>query len=414
VRTEIINTGRELIEGKKSASSAFLTEKLSSIGISAARITTVSDSTGEIHDVVREALGRANIIFCIGGMGSTSDDITRDVFADISGRKLVFSRKAMENVARYFARRGRDVPVKCENQAKILQGSRVLPNDKGSSPGLFIEVNSSKIFLLPGPVDEVKSLMKGELFRMLKEYESKIVRKSVLHIFHKCESEVYEMLSEVIETERELEKKTVSFSFEKCPWGTDLSIECRGYDELLVDELLHKIRSEVYDFIGEEVFGENKESLETVAGELLARKRLTLGVAESATGGLLSSLITDAPGSSVYFKQGAVFYSTRSKIKSLGVSSRTVENYGAVSEETALEMAQRVRELYGVKCGISITGYAGPKAGEDKEAGTGYIGIDIDGDNCSYTVKFSGSRREIKEKFAYSALGYLWRKLKSE
>ncbi len=414
MRSEIINVGDELLSGRVSESCAFLSRGLSSIGLQAERIITSKDDPGELKDILSGASERAELVFIVGGLGAAYDDITRGAAAAFLERKLRFSRRAMANVARYFASRGEKVPNSCEKQAEVIEGAEVLVNNRGSSPGQMVEERGLILVLLPGPVAEVRDILEGGLLEKLKSrFESRIIRSSRIRLLGVCEGEAFEKLAEIIRTERELEEGVLDFSFEDTPAGCDFIIKCSGTNELLVDELIHKTKAEVYDVLKENIYAEGEETLEGALGRVLAEKRMTLSVAESCTGGLLSSRITDASGSSVYFRQGLVVYSTRAKTRFLGVDEGIIKKHGAVSGETAIEMARRAKELSGSSCAVSVTGYAGPGAGEGGKPGTGYVALSIGDEKKLLKVAFTGPRKEIKERFVAAALGFLWETLQS-
>jgi len=416
VKCEIINIGNELIENKASESTLLVSSALSSIGIKAKRITTVGDDKEELANILKEAVSRSEIIIAIGGLGSTPDDITKEVISKTLNIKLEFSRKAMENIARYFASQGRDVPECCDSQANMLKGARMLLNSKGSSPGQILELENKKILvLLPGPKKEVEYIIKDEFQDFLKEkYEIRIKKTAVIHVANLCESEVADKLKDILDTERHLEEGDVEFHFESYMGGVNLVINVWWDNELLVDEILHKTKSEIYDILKENIIGENEDTIESVVGRLLTKKKKTLAAAESCTGGLLASKITDAPGSSVYFKQAVVTYSTGAKVKQLNINADTIKKHGAVSEEIAKEMAENIKKISGASYALSVTGYAGPSSAKGVKAGAGYIGLAAPEKTEIKKVEFSGSRKDVKKKFAFSALEMLWRNLKKQ
>ncbi|MFH1415484.1 MAG: CinA family nicotinamide mononucleotide deamidase-related protein [Elusimicrobiota bacterium] len=416
MRCELVNIGSELLVRKGSGSSLLVSRALSSIGIKIMRTTTVRDDAHELAAVLKEALTRCDILITIGGLGSTPDDLTRRIAADVLGLKLEFSRKAMENVARYFSSLGKKVPECCDNQAEIIHGSTLLENCKGSSPGQIIETKDKKVFvLLPGPSEEVEYIINDTLLDFLKEkFERQIKKTSVIHITGLCESEVAEKLKNVIDTEMNLEKGDIDFYYEAHIGGVDLMIEVWWDNEILVDEILHKTKAEIKNILGDNIVGEDGDTIGRVIGRLLTKKRKTLAVAESCTGGLLSSIITDAAGSSVYFKQSFITYSKDSKVKTLKVDPRTISEYGVVSEQVAREMAENVRDIAESDYAVSVTGYAGPSSDMGKEPGSGYIGLAGPENTIVKKVEFSGGRKDVKERFAVSALEMLWRELRSK
>lgn len=416
MRCEIISIGTELIASRPGESTPVVCKALSSIGIKVNRITTVGDNTEELSGVLRETMDRSEIIITIGGMGSTPDDITREVVSKTLSIKSGFSRKAMENVARFFSSLGKDVPKCCDSQAEVFKGAELLENTKGSCPGQILELESKKtLILLPGPKEEVEYILRDKLLSFLKEkFERQIKKTSVIHIIGLCEAEVATKLKDVLETERHLEEGDIEFYFESYIGGVNLVIDVWWDNELLVDEILHKTKSEICDILKENIIGEDADTIEGVVGKLLTKKRKTLAVAESCTGGLLSSRITDASGSSIYFKQAVVTYSTNAKVKQLNVNPDIIKEHGAVSEDVAKEMAENMKKISGADYALSVTGYAGSAGGKEAKVGSGYIGLAAPEKTQVKKVEFSGARKKIKEKFTVSALEILWRTLKEE
>ncbi|MFW6134445.1 MAG: CinA family nicotinamide mononucleotide deamidase-related protein [Elusimicrobiota bacterium] len=416
MRCAIINIGNELLEGELSNSSAIVSDLISTAGIKINRIITVGDNPEDIKDTLKESISRSKIIITIGGLGSTPDDITKNIVAEVIERKMKFSRKAMENVARYFACKGEDTPGECDSQGYIIEGAEVIENPKGSSPAEIIEIDKDKtIIMLPGPADEVEDIFKKKIMRLLKErYESGLKKSVIIHVLGLCSFDVSQKLKEILETESHLEEGEINFNFKETMQGCDVIVTCWGDNELLLDELLHKTKSEIYSKIVEHIYGENNQTLESVVGNMLMKKKKSLAVAESCTGGLLSSKITDTPGSSVCFKLGLVTYSSQAKIAQLKIEKEIISKYGAVSEQVAREMAEKVKEIAGAQYSISVTGYAGPTGGVEEEAGGGYIGMCAENDTKVEHLKFSGLRKKIKQKFASAALGMLWKELKEK
>jgi nicotinamide-nucleotide amidase len=276
--------------------------------------------------------------------------------------------------------------------------------------------NNKLLIMLPGPEEEIKYIMNAGLLDILTDkYGIRIKKSAIIHIVGLCEMEVADQLKEVLDIEKHLEEEEIEFYFKHNIGSVDLEVVCWGDNELLVEEMLHKLKSEIYAVLKNDIYGENNDTLESVLGKLLTRKRKTLTVAESCTGGMLTSKITDAPGSSIYFKQGVVTYSSNSKIKLLNVNSQTIKEHTAVSEEVAREMADNIKKISGANYAISVTGYAGPSASKDllSKPGIGYIGLAIDEETYVKKVEFSGTRIKIKEKFTIAAMEMLWRQLKN-
>jgi nicotinamide-nucleotide amidase len=249
----------------------------------------------------------------------------------------------------------------------------------------------------------------------LKRYEKGFLKSFTLHICGMGESLVDEKIRPIIETERKLESESVSFAILAHQMIIDVKANVQGNDEMILDETIHNLKLEFKEVLQENIYGEDKETLESVVGNLLAKNGRTLSVAESCTGGLLSHRITNIPGSSMYFKEGVVTYSNESKIKNLNVRRETIEGFGAVSEETALEMVRGIKRISDSDYAISITGIAGPSGGtKEKPVGLVYIGLSTPKADKVFNFNFSGGRIDIRQRSANFALDILRRELLKE
>lgn len=429
MKVEMVCVGTELLKGKVNTDNAYLGEKLDSIGLAIDRETTVADYREKIEGVLEEALNRSDIVITTGGLGPTFDDLTREVMAKVLKKKLVFDPEIMHQIAAHFAKRDLEMPKNNERQAYIIEGAKVITNKVGTAPGMIVErktmagskskVQKGKvIIMLPGPPREMKPMVEEVVLPYLKErYERKILKKCVLHISGLTESAVYEKIKEVVEIERMMEGGILRFSILAHLAKIDVEISGEGENELLVDEMLHKAKQEIYDCLGDYIYGEDEDTLESVVGRLLLSKRLTLAVAESCTGGLIGDRITDFAGSSVYFKEGVVAYSNEAKVRILGVKEETLNESGAVSRESALEMASGIQRISGTDIGLATTGIAGPTGGTaEKPVGLVYVALvwpEMGVEICK-EFRFSGKRREIKESTVANALDILRKALKGK
>ncbi|NLB34977.1 MAG: nicotinamide-nucleotide amidohydrolase family protein, partial [Elusimicrobia bacterium] len=354
MRAEIIFSGNELLSRKTAASFEYLADYLALAGISLSRATLSSGDASEFGAVIKAVFDRSDLILIIRG-SFERDYLIREAIEESLQLKFHFSRKAMENVARYFALQGKEVPVASEVQAEIPEGAQVLENRRGSAPGIIFEKQNKLLIVLPAGLNEIEDILKAGLYQELKtRYGSRIIKKCRLHFFGISEHEGAEILKEIIQKENQLDEGIIEFNLEGTPEGFDFIIILKGRNEILIDKLLQKMKNEAQTLVGDRMFGEDGLALERTLGRLLGATRLTLSVAESCTGGLLSSRITDAPGSSLYFKQGAVVYSSRAKIDYLGLNPETIKTHGAVSEETASEMARKIKEKTGSDCALAV------------------------------------------------------------
>ncbi|MBI5555916.1 MAG: competence/damage-inducible protein A [Elusimicrobia bacterium] len=419
MQTEIISIGTELLLGKVNTNVSYLSEKITGLGLNLVYETTVGDNKAAMAETFRQVFKRSQVIFITGGLGPTFDDLTREVIAEVLAKKLIFSRQAMQAVAAFFARRSQEMPKKNEKQAYYIDGARLIPNEIGTAPGQIIELQKDQdfkaetIILLPGPQFEIEPMMKKVVLPFLKDkYERGLTRLHTMHVTGMSESKVDEEIKDLVEVERKLEGGDLRFALVARPGVVDVVIIGAGKNEMLIDDFMAKAKSELKEKLGNNIFGENEESLPQVTGNLLGRKKMTVSLAESCTAGLLSKMITDVSGSSMYFKGGVVAYNNLVKKEVLGVSAESLEKQGAVSQQVALEMARGVKKLCRSNIGISITGIAGPGGGTpEKPVGLVYCALVADtGEQCN-EQHFAGNRRGIREKAAIYTLDLLRRYL---
>jgi len=416
---EILCTGTELLMGKVNTDDAYLCERLLCIGLAVNRVITVGDSKSEIKSAFEESVKRSDIVFTVGGLGPTFDDLTREVVAEALKKKLIFNREIMHQIASHFAARDMEMPAVNDRQAYIMEGAEVIPNKTGTAPGMIVQYGDGKlkkmVILLPGPPSEMNPMVDDYVMKYLKKrYERAIIKTTVLHVCGLSESAVYEKIRDIVDSTRELDGNELNFAMLASSSVVQVKIIGKGADELLIDSIMGKTRQEIYDRLGNDIYGENDDTLEEVIGKLLGKKKLSLSLAESCTGGMICDRVTNIPGSSIYFKQGVVTYSNESKIRLLKVNEDTIKRYGAVSENTAKEMAVGVRKLSGVDIGMATTGIAGPTgATEKKPVGLVYVAIACEKDVYCREYRFTGHRLAIKEKVTVHALDFLRRILGS-
>ena len=406
---EIVCVGSELLIGFVNTNGAFVSEKLATIGLKVAREISVGDDSAELISVLEESLRRSDVVTVTGGLGPTFDDITRNVVSKVTGKKLVLNKEQLKILKDFFVNRNYKMSKTNEVQAYILDGAEIIPNNLGTAPGQILEVANKFIVLLPGPPRELKPMTENTVIPFLKErFEKGLLKVKVLHTTGMAESTIDEKIRKIIDTERELEGSEITFSILAKHTGVDLKILVSGDDEMIIDEAIQKLKKEFYDVLGDVIYGEDNQTLESVVGDILMKKRKTLAVAESCTGGLIAHRITNVAGSSLYFKQGVVSYSEMSKKKILDVQEETLNKFGAVSEQVALEMAEGVKANINADYGISTTGIAGPKSSSTgKPIGLAFISLVSNNKKIVKQFNFTGSRAEIKDKIATAALDIL-------
>jgi len=406
---EIIAIGSELLTPDKTdTNSLWLTERLNELGIDVKLKTIVGDDEVRLEEVVRDALKRSDLVITTGGLGPTEDDITRPVAARAIGRKLVYRDEIEADLRERFRRWGREMPEINKRQAYVIEGADVLPNPNGSAVGMLIEINRKILAVFPGPPRELKPMYDDHLHPRLVSEAGKIrAKRRVLRIAGMGESAVDEAIAPIYKPYKSVE---TSILFNRSE--VEVHLTAKASSEVDADHVLNEVTEKICKEIGSAVFTTNGESMEEVVGKLLIERQTTLSVAESCTGGLIGSRLTDVPGSSGYFMEGVVAYSNEAKIRTLNVPRETIETYGAVSAETASAMAIGMRQRSASDIAVSVTGIAGPGGGSaEKPVGTVYLGLADKTGARSIKLQLPGDRYLIRWRASQAALDLLRRHL---
>jgi nicotinamide-nucleotide amidase len=380
VKVELINTGSELLLGRVlNTHQQWLCRRLSDLGYRIERQVAVPDTGTAIQEAVREALSRADLVITTGGLGPTSDDLTRDLIAQLLGRKLHMDEAVRAEIRNFFVRRNRPQPVRTEVQAQVPDGAVVFPNAVGTAPGLAMEVpaggfreSPSWLIMLPGPPRELHPMFLQHVLPFLRKVAPvpEVVACRTLRTCGIGESMVEERIAKPLE---HLVQQGLELGYCARTGEVDVRLLCYGKSAA---EKVAEAESIVRDLVGEHVFGTDDERLEEVIVRLLTDRKQTLAIAESCTGGHLTNRITNVPGASAVLLAGLVTYSNEAKQTFLGVKPATLEAHGAVSKEVAREMARGACDRTGADYAIATTGIAGPSGGsEDKPVGTVFIGF---------------------------------------
>ncbi|HUO33611.1 MAG TPA: competence/damage-inducible protein A [Candidatus Acidoferrum sp.] len=410
MRAEIIAVGSELLTPfRMDTNSLYLTGELNRLGIRVVHKAVVGDSNDEMLNSFRHALSRADLVIASGGLGPTDDDRTRETVAALLHRKLHQNEEILAGLRERFRRFGRAMPEINVRQALVPEGAQVLPNARGTAPGLWLESDGKIVVLLPGPPGELQGMFEAEVcprLRKIRTPERLFTRD--LRITGLPESEVEQRVRPLYAVYPEVETTilAVNGSVELHPriWSSDA--ERAGQ---MLDEMTQRMALA----LGEYLYSTEGEKLEEAVGRMLAENRATIAAAESCTGGLLSERITAVPGSSNYFLGGVVCYSNQLKTLLVDVPAEMIEAKGAVSPEVALALASGIRHRTGATIGIGITGIAGPGGGTpEKPVGTVHIGIaDADG-RRTHPFRFSpGDRDRIRLFASQAALDMIRRNL---
>lgn len=375
MKCEIIAVGTELLLGQIANTDAqMISSGLSELGINVYHHTVVGDNPARLKEVMAIAMGRSDIIITTGGLGPTADDLTKETIAACFGKKLYLDEPQRE---RLYARMGNNITLNNEKQVMLPEGCEILVNDWGSAPGCAFYAEGRHVIMLPGPPSECIPMFNYRAKPYLERFcaDGMVIRSKYVKIFGMGESAVEDKLAYLMNT---LENPTAA------PYAKEgeceVRVTARAANEDEAYALIAPIVDEIKTVLGDVVYGVDVSSLEEVVVRGLCERGLTIATAESCTGGLLGKRITDISGSSSCYLGGAITYSNEMKMKMLGVGEQTLRDFGAVSAETAIEMARGVRELTGADIGISTTGVAGPDGGsEEKPVGTVYIGLSAEG-----------------------------------
>ncbi len=403
VSGEIVIIGDELVSGKVvDTNSAVIARSLQKIGVEIKRVVRVGDNELEIKRAVAGALVSSRLVFICGGLGPTPDDKTLYAICELLERKPVIHQPTLRRIKDLLDRWGLKMPVTAERQALVPEGAIVFANSEGMVPGMVIEHQGVKICLLPGVPQELSVLLEKSIIPFLKErFASEAGYSAVIRTFGLIESKIVPQVNRVLRR-----FPGVNVGYYPAVSGLDLMITGRD------GKMVMGCADTLVELFGTRVYARNGNGLPEVVGEILRESKLTVATAESCTGGLIGDLLTNVPGSSGYYLGGVVAYSNRAKMNLLGVKEKTIDRYGAVSSQTVKEMADGVCRVMGADCGIAVSGIAGPSGGtEKKPVGLVYIGVVYQGDSRVERWLFSGTRRLIKERSAYSALDLLRRVL---
>ena len=402
MRAEIIATGTELLSGGVlDTNSLFLAEELILCGIETAFKTVVGDDEKDMEEAIRLALARVDAVIITGGIGPTEDDISRKVIAKIVKRRLVLNEEALKAIHARLAHRGKEHATSNDRQALLPAGVRMLANPVGIAPGFYLDEDGRFLAVLPGVPSEMEAMFSEGLRPVLEERfgNRSFIRRRILRTATLSESAVNQALQDILKQEPRIAGLTAKET------GVDIRIVLRESSAERSQAIIEKIEKTVRERLGDAVYGVDGQEMAEVVGALLKQRRLRLSVAESCTGGLIGSRITEIAGSSEYFDRAAVVYSNDAKITMLGVPKELIEKHGAVSSEVAAAMAQGIRQAAKTDIGIAATGIAGPgNESEDKPVGLVYIGLASAEGVKTNEFRFLGTRAQIRLKTSQMAL----------
>jgi nicotinamide-nucleotide amidase len=370
--------------------------------------TIVGDDGERLAEAVSDALKRSEVVITTGGLGPTADDITREFTARAIGRGLVYHDDIEVHLRERFRSWGREMPEINKRQAYIIDGAEVLPNPNGSAVGMLVELDNKLLVILPGPPRENQPMFDECVLPKLKRIAGDIyVDRRILRVSGLGESAVDEIAAPVYTAYPQVQ---TSILFNRCE--VEIHIAARSNSEVDARSTADKLAGELEAALGTSVFSTHGETLEEVVGKLLNARAETVSLAESCTGGLVARRLTEIPGASAYFIEGAVTYSNEAKTRTLGVTADLLAKYGAVSSECAEAMAKGMLERTSTDHAVSITGIAGPGGGSpDKPVGTVFIGYAGQNEVKSVKLVLPGDRYLIRWRASQAALDYLRRRL---
>ncbi|MDZ4131838.1 MAG: competence/damage-inducible protein A [Dethiobacteria bacterium] len=400
---DLICVGNELLTGLiENSNSGFLARRLWSTGIPVRESIVVADDLDSIKTALNRALEKSDMVIVTGGLGPTDDDLTRESVASILGLSLLVSEQWKNKLSQFFLARGIAMPQNNLKQAHIIEGSMLLENKRGTAPGLLINHHDKIIVLLPGPPHEMQ-LIFDELVLpyIVMRNGSKLTKVKTLKCFGLGESALEEKIKEFGGPDMP------ALSYIARGYEVNLQIKGSG-DRDTADAYIKQVEQKIRVVLGDYIYGIDDDTLADSVADLFVRHNLTLALAESCSGGLLSDLLTDIPGSSRYYKGGLVAYSRSAKQNLLGVGKEILERNGEVSEITARAMAEQARLLFLADFGIGVTGIAGPDSDASQSpVGLVYIAVASPGGCECDKLTIGGGRRVIKERAAQYALAML-------
>ena len=412
MRCEVVAVGTELLLGQiVDTNSSWIGEQLALIGIDSHFQTKVGDNASRIADALRIALGRSDAVIVCGGLGPTHDDITRDVIADVMGVELRTDPDIEDRIRAMFGSRGRDMPDNNLRQAQVPEGASTMAQQPGTAPGLVCPIGDPEtgqvIYAVPGVPYEMKEMVAGTVLPDLQRRAGvqAVIRSRTLRTWGQSESGLAEILAPRIAELDELGHATIAFLASGME-GLKVRITAKAATSDEVDRILADEVALVHEVLGDVVFSTDDEPMEVVILRLLAERGLTFGTAESVTGGLIASRLTNVAGASAVFRGSIVSYASDVKYDVLGVPPGPV-----VSDDAAMAMAEGACRVLGCDVAISVTGVAGPDTQEGVPVGTVYFGLCLDGEVDSMVVKLPGDRERIRQFSTISVLDWLRRRL---
>ncbi len=402
MKAEIIAVGSELLTPDRvDTNSLFLTAELNKLGIEVTRKGVVGDKREDIRDAFALALARADVVIATGGLGPTEDDLTREVAAELLGRKLESNPKVLLGIQERFRRIGRQMAEVNARQAMVPEGASVLENSRGTAPGLWLEADGRSLILLPGPPNELQAMFARQVAERLAKRSCGVRQVTrELRVAGMPESDVDQRIAPIYTKYADVQTTILA-----APGEIQIHLRAWTADAQGVARVLDEMVERISLALAENIFTTKGESLEQVVADSLTLNAATISTAESCTGGLLAERLTRTPGSSNYFLGGVVSYSNELKSAWVDVPSEIIQSRGAVSSEVAVALADGIRRRTGSTLGVGITGVAGPGGGTpEKPVGLVYIALADGSVPRERTLNFPGDRERVRWQASQTAL----------
>lgn len=410
MKAEIISVGTELLLGEiDDTNASYISRRLAAIGVDVYYRHTVGDNLKRLVQVLSGARRRASVIVLCGGLGPTPDDLTREALAELTGRPLQAVPEAEMRLHRFFAERGRTPTPSNFKQCQVPRGGELLDNPVGTAPGVWLQHEQNLYIAVPGPPPEMREMVDNQVLPRLRQMlkQDGTLWTRTLRLSGLGESQVADLLSDLLAAQ-----KNPTIALYASPGEVRVRLATKAPDELLAQQVFAPVEQELRKRLGAAVYGVDDETMEVAVGQALLAAGATLAVAESCTGGLIASRITDVPGASRYFLAGYVTYSNQAKQDVLGVPADLLRAHGAVSAECAEAMARGARQRAGADYAAAVTGIAGPGGGTpEKPVGLVYLAVcDARGAEV-VRHQWPGSREQFKQRVSQLALDLIRRRI---
>lgn len=400
---EILSVGTELLMGQISNTDAqYITKRLNDVGVNVYYHTVVGDNPQRLKQSVSLALSRSDVLITTGGLGPTKDDLTKETIAQALGLKLVLDECSHDKIRVFFERVGKKMMDNNLKQAYVPEGCTIIPNNNGTAPGCLIEKDGKTVIMLPGPPKEMIPMFEESLLPYFTKKTGQIIESKMLKVFGIGESEMETKILDIVEAQS---NPTIAPYVNQGEIVIRVTARCK--DRNSANQMINPVIDKIRDRLGIMLYALNGESMEeVVVGRLLADD-IDISLAESCTGGMLASKLVNVPGVSKVFEHGFITYSNQAKMNVLGVSKKTLDSFGAVSRETAIEMVKGLLARTKTRAGISITGVAGPDPDDNRPKGNVFVAVSLDNELECIELKLNGNRERIRHMACLNALDLL-------